>query len=374
MIKNKFSKTPVFFIVLVFMSFNTKAQEFSVKSLPVSLVNQFLKPSNLNIGKVTNLFPTDRKFRNLRDHTAIVQKIVDGNKVIVLPDYKIYINSKGLKIGSGKKLIFRKNSSVQFIGFAMGKFSDVIKIYNAENVEIINAAIIGSRYSKAKSQTGQWSAGISVLNSKNIKIINAKISDTFGDGIFIGSEDGKFSENVTVEGGWINKARRNGISVTSAKNVILKNILISNTYGHDPQCGIDIEPSWEKDILNSISLINIYTFHNQVAGISINLNEFDRQKASDVKTVDINIENHTDEGSRHGFLTSLNTKDQPFDTQGLIRIKNAEWKENQSPYWFTPNRHSIKIEFSGIVINDFQYKKDFENKIKSRENVKLIAE
>ncbi|WP_262148530.1 right-handed parallel beta-helix repeat-containing protein [Chryseobacterium foetidum] len=359
---------------LFFLSLNIKAQEFTVTNVPVSLVVQYLKTSDPNISKIKNLFPADKKFRNSKDHTAVVQKIIDANKVIVLPDFKIFINSKGLKIGSDKKIIFRKNSAIQSVGFANGRFSDVVKIYNAENVEIVNAVIVGNRYSKTKSQTGQWSAGISVLNSKNIKVTNAKISNTFGDGIFIGSEDGGFSENVVVESGWINKARRNGISVTSAKNVVLKNILISNTYGHDPQCGVDIEPSWEKDVLNNISLKNIYTFHNQVAGIAINLNEFNRQKASDIKTVDIVIENHTDEGSRHGFLTSLNTDNLPHDAQGLIKIKNAEWKQNQSSYWFTPNKHSINIEFSGIEIQDLKQKTDFESKVKNLHNVKLISE
>ncbi|KQS93121.1 right-handed parallel beta-helix repeat-containing protein [Chryseobacterium sp. Leaf394] len=372
--KSRFCLNLVFVTGLFILSLNVKAQEFKVTEIPVSLVGQYLKTSNPNISKIKNLFPADRKFKNSKDHTAVVQKIIDANKVIFLPDFKIFINSKGLKIGSDKKIIFRKNSSIQSVGFANGRFSDVVKIYNAQNVEIVNAVIVGNRYSKTKSQTGQWSAGIAVLNSKNVTISNAKISDTFGDGIFIGSEDGGFSENVVVDGGWINKARRNGISVTSAKNVVLKNILISNTYGHDPQCGIDIEPSWEKDIVNNILLKNIYTFHNQVAGIAINLNEFNRQNASNIKKVDITIDKHTDEGSRHGLLTSLNTEDLPHDAQGLIKIKNADWRQNQVPYWFTPNRHSIKIEFSGIVIDHLQKKKDFETKVKNIENVKLISE
>ncbi|MEG0761183.1 right-handed parallel beta-helix repeat-containing protein [Chryseobacterium sp.] len=369
------SKSILILVVGFFlMSLNFNAQEFSVQNVPASLVNQYLKPSNFNLGKTASLFPTDKKFRNSTDHTAAVQKIIDKNKIVILPDFKLFINSKGLKIGSDKKIIFRKNSSIQFTGSANGRFSDVVKIYNAQNVEIINAVIVGSRYSKSKTQTGQWSSGIAILNSKNVTITNAKISDTFGDGIFIGSEDGIFSENIVVDGGWVNKVRRNGISVTSAKNVVLKNILISNTYGHDPQCGIDIEPSWEKDILKNIYLKNIYTYHNLAAGISINLNAFNRQSASNVKTTDITIENHTDEASRHGLLTSLNTDNQPYDAQGIIKIKNAKWKQNQSPYWFTPNKHSIEIEFSGVIIENQNQKKDFETNVKSLHHVKILME
>lgn len=343
-------------------------------STPKELIDAYLKPNwNLN-GAKSNLFPADSKFKKSKDHTEIVQKIIDENKIIVLPDFKLYINSKGLKIGSNKTIIFQENSSISFIGEANGRFSDVIKIYDAENVRLVNPVVVGSRYSKTKSQTGQWSAGICVLNSKEVKITNANISSTFGDGIFIGSENGGFSQNVTVEGGYINKARRNGISVTSAKNIVLKDILIANTYGHDPESGIDLEPSWEKDILTDIQLKNIYTYHNNLAGISVNLNAFNKQSKQDIKTVRIHIENHTDDGSKHGFLTSLNTEDALYDANGLIKIQNVVWKNNEKPYWFTKNNHNIELIFYDIKIDDSAQKKSFEESVKGIRNIKMITE
>ena len=367
----------LFIIAICFLLLSCKSNAQNGRtqnSAPKELIDLYLKPNwNLN-GTKPNLFPTDSKFKKSKDHTDIVQKIINENKVVVLPDFRLFINSKGLKIGSNKTIVFQKNSSISFIGVANGRLSDVVKIYDAENVNLVNPVVIGSRYSKTKTQTGQWSAGICILNSKDVKITNANISSTFGDGIFIGSENGGYSENVSIEGGYINKARRNGISVTSAKKVLLKDVLISNTYGHDPESGIDLEPSWEKDILNDITLQNIYTFHNNAAGISINLNAFNKQSKSEIKTVKIQIVDHKDDGSRHGLLTSLNTDDALYDANGSIKIKNSSWKNNEKPYWFTKNKHSIELIFSNIKIDDSAQKKSFEESLKEIPNVKTVEE
>ena len=50
-------------------------------------------------------------------------------------------------------------------------------------------------------------------------------------------------KNVRVTNVWIDQARRDGISITSAENLVLNNILISNTHGTLPEMAIQIEPS-----------------------------------------------------------------------------------------------------------------------------------
>ncbi|MDC8105106.1 hypothetical protein ACNFU2_09375 [Chryseobacterium sp. PTM-20240506] len=350
------------------------AQNFSIKNVSQNLISKYYSPNYTNeYYKNSNIFfvGVDSSFLKENDHTDIIQKAIDNNENILLPDATLFINKNGLKIGSNKRIIFQKNTKIKFLGPAHERFSDILKIYNVHNVEIINAVIVGSRNNKIE-QTGQWSAGISILNSKNIKIVNPKISETYGDGIFIGSEDGGFSEEVIVSGGWVDSARRNGISITSGKNVKVQNILISNTYGHDPESGIDIEPSWYKDILENISVQNVYTFNNGSAGISVNLNALGADELKDAKITSILIEGHTDFGSRHGFLTSLNAEKNKFDTAGNIIIKNAEWISSRDiAYWKTPQEHRVNIIFSRIKINDTQKLQDFELNVRKSKNIKL---
>lgn len=348
------------------------AQGFSTKAVSQQVVKKYYSPDyNSSYYTKDNLYIVRPEILKGDDHTMTIQKVIDTYTNILLPNATILINKNGLKIGSGKKILFQKNTKIKFLGPANGSYSDVVKIYEAHDVEVINPIIVGSRNSKLE-QSGQWSAGISVLNSKNIKIVNPKITDTYGDGIFIGSENGGFSENVTVNGGWIDVARRNGISITSGKNIKVQNILISNTFGHDPESGIDIEPSWDKDTLENIMINNVCTYNNGAAGISVNLNGLSTNDIKNAKSTNIFIDGHTDIGSRHGFLTSLNVTQDRFDATGNIIIRNANWKSSRDvAYWKTPQNHRVNITFSGINIDNVQKQQDFERSIKKIQNIKL---
>lgn len=360
-------------VFILFFSTESCAQSFSPKNVSQKLISKYYSPSySTNYYRTNTFFSVSANLLKGNDHTDIIQKIVNDNSNILLPNTTIFINSKGLKIGSNKKIIFQKNTKIKYLGPANGKYSDIVKIYDAHNVEIINPVVIGSRNNHIE-QSGQWSAGISVLNSVNVKIINPRISEAYGDGIFIGSEDGGYSEKVLVSGGWINDSRRNGVSITSGRNVLVQNILISNTYGHDPEAGVDIEASWNKDRLEDINLKNICTFNNSSAGIMINLNGLAVDNPKDAKISSITIDGHTDIGSRHGFLTSLNTIDNQFDTTGTILVKNVNWKSTRGiSYWRSSQDHRIKITFSKIMIDDIEKRKDFENDIKKAKNIKLL--
>lgn len=356
----------------ILLSCEVIAQGFSTKAVSQQIVTKYYSPDYKSLYYIKDkLYIMGPEVLKGDDHTAVIQKVIDTYENILLPNSTLLINKNGLKIGSGKKIIFQKNTKINFLGPANGSYSDVVKIYEAHDVEIINPIIVGSRNNKLQ-QSGQWSAGISVLNSKNIKIINPKITDTYGDGIFIGSENGGFSENVIVNGGWIDQARRNGISITSGKQILVQNILISNTYGHDPESGIDIEPSWDKDILENILIKNVYTYNNGSAGISVNLNGLSTDNSKDAKITNILIDGHTDSGSRHGFLTSLNNIKNKFDVTGNITVKNSSWQSSRDiAYWRTPQDHRINIIFSKIEIDNKQKKQDFENSVQKLKNTKL---
>jgi len=373
--KNIFRKYLLWGVSLGFLLFSVEscAQNYSHKPVSQKLISKYYSPSySGDYYKNNAVFSVNVSLLKGNDHTDVIQRIVNNNNNILLPNTTIFINSKGLKIGSNKKIIFQKNTKIKYLGPANGKYSDIIKIYDAHNVEIINPVIIGSRNNKIE-QSGQWSAGISVLNSSDVRIIQPRISETFGDGIIIGSEDGGSSRNVTIWGGWIDEARRNGISITSGKDVLVQNILISNTHGHDPESGIDIEPSWDKDVLENIIVNNICTYNNGSAGISINLNGLNTDNLQNTKFISILIDRHIDIGSRHGFLTSLNVAENKFDATGNIVIKNATWQESRNEsYWKTSKDHRVKITFLGVNIDDEMKRQDFENNVKKVKNIKLV--
>ena len=364
--------TPVITLLYLMLSILTGCQSFSYKKPDRRLTDSFLKisvpPIPPGAAEAVNYLPSGYTKSGKVNYTAQIQKAIDENSFIVMPDFPVLIDRRGLKVRSGKTLVFRKNSLIRFEGPAVGKYWDVLKIYNSKNVRIVNAVIEGSRNSTLP-QSGEWSAGISVLNSDNVIIENPKIYNTYGDGIFIGSEDGGVSENIYVKGGWIDNVRRNGISITSGRNVFLSNILISNTNGTAPEAGIDIEPSIEPEFIENVNLDNIYTFNNKVSGIAVNLNALSTARKDAVKKVTINIRNHTDNGSAYALGTSLNENPALNDVEGEINIISPVWMNSRNGlYWKSPTRQRIKIRLENINSPDQGQKKTLEAQLRKESN------
>src|SRR5690606_22800228 len=104
---------------------------------------------------------------------------------------------------------------------------------------------------------GEWGMGIGIRGSKNISIFFSDIKDCWGDGIYIGKMNSRDSENIVIHNSRIDNCRRNGISITSARNVNVSGALISNINGTPPMYGIDIEANNNDDNIEEIVLKDI---------------------------------------------------------------------------------------------------------------------
>lgn len=98
--------------------------------------------------------------------------------------------------------------------------------------------IIGDRYAH-KGTKGEWGMGINVIKSENVVIDGITVSECWGDCIYIGQK----SKNICVRNCSLSGSRRQGISVTSADNVVLRDLNITNIQGTSPEYAIDIEPN-----------------------------------------------------------------------------------------------------------------------------------
>lgn len=337
-------------IIFLLIPFSCVSQEkYSYRDVNPNLINKhyevkFYKKYPNRAYNLTQLLPNNYNYK--QDCTEIIQEAFKNNRLIILPNFPISINEKGLYLFSNTKVYFQEKSEIIFIGQAKGRLNDILKIYDVENIEIYNPQIKGSKKSK-KEQSGQWSAGICILNSKNIKIYNAKIYDTWGDGIFVGSENGKTSENITLCGGWIDNAGRNGISITSAKDLSISNILISNTSGVLPMCGIDIEPSLFSEMLNDIKIYDITTFNNKNSALAVNLSNFTSSSKVYDKKILIDIKNIKDYESNIFLTFSLNPLNNKYTPKGKINITNSEAEYTKKALW----KHSAKSSTSVTLKN-----------------------
>lgn len=343
MIKNLFFK--ILFFCLLFSQI-VNAQNYVYSTPSKLLVKKYYKGYQqysfpIDAYYLEKSLPANPNKKGTADYTNKLQEAINKYPVVVMPDFPVLINNKGLFIPSNRKIYFNKNSIIIFKGPAKERLNDIVKIYNVSNIKIYNANIIGSRNEK-NDQKGEWSAGICILNSSNVEINNFKIKNTWGDGIFIGSENGNVSSDIVVKNGFIDYARRDGISITSANNLLVDSVFISNTFGTLPMSGIQIEPSLHKEIIHNINFSNIYTYNNP-GGFVINLQSFS-VKNSPGKEVDIRMSNYIDEGSNYCLGTSINDDESLKNPKGNIVITNAVLKNPKKDfYWRNSGKHGVNV-------------------------------
>lgn len=311
-------------------------------------------------GKELSLYlPKNHSQEGKIDYTQELQKAIDKGGILIFPDYPLLVNYNGLKLRSNSKLVFRDNSKLIMKPNAETHYA-VLDITKVENVDVYFANIEGDR-EKHLSKEGEWGMGIRVQGGRNVNIYAPTISNCWGDGIYVRGSGKIDSKDVSIHHFKILRARRNGISVISANNLLISKGLISDTYGTAPQSGIDIEPNRPTDTLKNIVIKDLTTHNSKGDGVMILLSNLTlkNEKIKYNPKVNIMIENHTDIGSESAVRISgraVDTKggmyDKSLKIKGQIIFKNPVWvwDKEESPVRFSPKKDRIlEYGFNPVV-------------------------
>lgn len=192
---------------------------------------------------------TDLSYDNaLKDVLALSDSSVNN---------KIYIEEGNYQVTAYKNgdVCISVSSNTQLI------INGVIKLTpnNHRNYYIIQATghkisvsgsgtIIGDKHTHTGKE-GEWGMGIYVKDGHQIYISDLKIKDCWGDCIYVGSG----SSDVRIEDCLLDHGRRQGISITSAEGVTIRNCTISNVQGTNPEYAIDVEPN-KGETVNNVTI------------------------------------------------------------------------------------------------------------------------
>lgn len=295
-------------------------------------------------------------FKSGKDHTVLLQDILNKYQIVVLPSKQININSQGISLRNNCQLFFQVNTVVKMIANSNGTYA-MFKVRGVNNIKIYNPQLVGDRI-EHKGNSGEWGMGIDIRSSSNIVVYNPFIRNMWGDGIYLGIQNAKKSnENISIEGGIIDYSRRNGISITSGKDIHLNNIEIYNTYGTNPMAGIDIEPNKDSDLIKNVSLKNIITCNNRNEGILLYLSNLRHIKD---KEASIRIINHIDTKSGVGLKIG------PISYQnasGGIIISNSKWSSNKKAALQLSDisKTKVSVDFSDCYIDSKKISSSISN-------------
>ena len=199
----------------------------------------------------------------------------------------------------------------------------IINLQSVSNITLTGPNLVGDNDTHA-GVTGEFGMGLYIRDSHNIHIQRPNISKCWGDGVYIGQVGSVGAcTNITIDSPVIDGCRRQGISIISADGLTINNPVITNIAGTPPSAGIDIEPNNTACILNNIKINNLKTV-NTASGLLIDLALFTDGVAT--KTVDIEINGHSDEGSAFGATFTRNL----HPTSGSIRYNGVNLKNNDN--------------------------------------------
>jgi len=201
----------------------------------------------------TSMF-VDLSYDNaLKDVLALAHSKVQNSIVIEKGDYQVVAQKNAdvcLTVPSNTTLIV--NGSIRLRPNAFPR-CDIIRA-TGNNINISgNGIIIGDKHTHLDTD-GEWGMGIRIQGAKNASIKGVTIKDCWGDCIYVGGN----SKNILIENCILDHGRRQGISVTKADDVVIRNCKISNVSGTKPEYAIDLEPN-ANDTVDHITIENVET-------------------------------------------------------------------------------------------------------------------
>jgi len=179
------------------------------------------------------------------DDTAAIQKAVNAvagtGGTLTCPDGIYLVDAvTSIRVKGGMTLQLAAGAVLRAIPNAADSYS-ILTVAGASNVTIQGGTLQGDYGTPVThtGSTGEWGMGLSINGSSNVSVYGVTARDCWGDGFTVALG----SSNVALCSVSAVHNRRNGLSITYANTVAVRNSSFMDTGGTLPEDGLDIEPN-----------------------------------------------------------------------------------------------------------------------------------
>lgn len=301
--------------------------------------------------------------RDVRDDAEAIQKAIDSGaeKVVISRKDGPWIVARPLIGRSNLHLVFEKGVEVQA---KRGEFKDRIdclfRFDCCTNVTLSGYAAVlkmhRNDYLQPPYRKSEWRHGLSFLSCRNVKVEGLTITETGGDGIYIGVSRIKGTEracvDVVIKDVTCERNNRQGISVISAENLLIENCGLHRTCGMSPEAGIDFEPNSADQRLVNCRMRNCRMYGNMGSGVEFWLTNLDGSSAPvSVLVEDCETEsNHEEIRFRDAPRTFGSRTSLP---RGTITLRNCTFRNMRKEYIYaaheTDRGISLRMEKCSFI-------------------------
>lgn len=266
--------------------------------------------------------------------TAALQGAIDSGaaKVIVENMGKPWIVDK-IRLASNQEIIFEKGVVVQAKRGAFHGRSDALFLADSlTNVTLTGPGATLKMWKEdyddeSQYKHSEWRHLLSFRSCSKVRIQGLILADSGGDGIYLGVTKGRVPcsdfviKDVTCENNY-----RQGISVISARDLLIENCVLKNTGGTAPMAGIDFEPNHPSDELSNCVMRNCRSENNMGSGYIFSM----RGLNAETKPVSIRIENCRAVGSRESLRIITNGESDQAGVRGTLDFVNCVFEGGRS--------------------------------------------
>ncbi len=275
-----------------------------------------------------------------RDSTKALQAAIrsGANKLTVPNVGKPWVVSP-LFLESDQEIVFEMGVVVHALEGSFGGVDD--SLFTADNKENITLRGDGAEwlmrkddYRKAPYARGEWRHCLALLSCRNVKVSGLRLANSGGDGIYVGRSEKKDSrpgcEDIHIKEIDCDNNYRQGISVISAKNLLIEDSTFQKTEGTAPRAGIDFEPNVQDEFLINCVVRNCTVRENAGYGLLFALHNIGSTPVS------IRVEGCTCDLNKEGSLYVLAPK-----AEGRIEFQGNKLPDNRK----LENGPGLKVEF-----------------------------
>ncbi len=272
---------------------------------------------------------------NAEDSTEIIQRALDSGVPTLVFDRQAgpWI-TRPLVAHSNQELIFE--DGVELLA-KKGEFHGIRDyLFRCEGVSNLVIRGLGPKggtfrmhkrdYQKPPYARSEWRYTLRLCGVENVHVENMRFVSSGGDGIVIGAFKGKSAKNVVIRNCVCDDNHRQGISLCGGEDILIENVVLSNTCGTPPQAGIDFEPDHPTEKLARITLRNVLSKDNAGSGFDFyfaNMRDWS-------EPVSITLDNCRAEGNRTSVSLTADNKHDTGVVKGLVTFTDCAFSGARS--------------------------------------------
>ncbi len=203
---------------------------------------------------------------------------------------------------------------------------------------------------KTQYEHAEWRHVLSFKSCARVRVSGLTLADSGGDGLYLGvGRCGVPCSDVVIRDVVCTNNYRQGISVISARDLLIENCTLVDTWGTAPQSGIDFEPNLDSEELVNCVMRNCTSANNRGDAYTFYL----KPLRKDSKPISIRLENCRAEGCRRSVAFVTGNDGEAAAVGGMMEFVGCAFNGSQGAGLTVGNKPAsgVRVSFRDCTVS-----------------------